>query len=78
MMAIRFLLWRITAWIVNIIMMIGTITWEECGLRIWLNDIFYNMAFNLNEQNAIAESTVINNNVQNDINHTTGGMIQKI
>lgn len=36
------------------------ITWEECRLRQWLNDYFFKSAFNEEEQNAIAEQTVVN------------------
>ncbi len=33
-------------------------TWETCSLRVWLNDIFYNEAFDLNEQNMIVLADV--------------------
>lgn len=34
------------------------ITWENCSLRAWLNDTFYNSAFSSGEQSAILLSTV--------------------
>ncbi|MCI9078257.1 MAG: hypothetical protein HFH68_04935 [Lachnospiraceae bacterium] len=37
-----------------------SITWEECTLRQWLADSFYNTAFNSNEQNAIITYKVDN------------------
>ena len=36
-------------------------TWEDCSLRKWLNDDFYNKAFNNSEQKKIQDMTVINN-----------------
>lgn len=39
-----------------------SITWEECTLRNWLNDSFYETAFSNSEQNAIVEQTVVNEN----------------
>lgn len=35
-------------------------SWEECTLRKWLNDIFYDLAFTEDEKGAIIEHTVIN------------------
>ncbi len=37
-----------------------SITWEDCTLRSWLNNDFYNMAFSSGEQEAIAEQDVAN------------------
>lgn len=34
-------------------------TWETCTLRTWLNDTFLNAAFNDDEKNAIADTTVV-------------------
>jgi hypothetical protein len=34
------------------------ITWEKCTLRSWLNDDFYNAAFNVYEKKAIIQTTV--------------------
>ena len=34
------------------------ITWENCTLRTWLNNVFYDMAFSTNEKNKIATTTV--------------------
>ena len=34
-------------------------TWETCTLRTWLNDTFLNAAFNDEEKNAIADTTVV-------------------
>ena len=36
------------------------ITWEQCTLRIWLNDTFANRAFSQEEQQAILMTTVVN------------------
>ena len=36
------------------------ITWEECDLRKWLNNDFYNTAFDVNEQNLILEKDIVN------------------
>lgn len=36
------------------------VTWEQCTLRIWLNDTFANMAFSQKEQQAILMTTVAN------------------
>lgn len=38
------------------------VTWENCTLRSWLNEDFYNMAFTPEEQNAIIEQSLINEN----------------
>lgn len=35
------------------------ITWEECSLRHWLNNDFYNIAFDENEKKQIQEVTVV-------------------
>lgn len=37
-------------------------TWEECSLRKWLNNEFYNMAFNEEEKNKIVAKTNTNMN----------------
>lgn len=42
-------------------------TWETCSLRNWLNEKFYNIAFNNDEKNKIINSTVINNDNMNYI-----------
>lgn len=36
------------------------VTWEECSLRQWLNEDFYNTAFDENEKDAIMETKVVN------------------
>lgn len=36
------------------------VTWENCSLRAWLNDIFYNTAFSSGEQEAIGLQMLIN------------------
>ena len=36
------------------------VTWEQCALRIWLNDTFANRAFSQKEQQAILMTTVAN------------------
>ena len=36
------------------------VTWEQCTLRIWLNDTFANRAFSQKEQQAILMTTVAN------------------
>lgn len=36
------------------------VTWEQCTLRIWLNDTFANRAFSQKEQQAILMTTVVN------------------
>ena len=47
------------------------LTWETCNLRSWLNNSFYNTAFNSNEKNYIHTTNVINSdNVEDD---TKGG-----
>ncbi len=38
----------------------GDITWENCTLRSWLNREFYNMAFSEEEQAAIVNTNVVN------------------
>ena len=40
----------------------GYVTWENCTLRRWLNNTFYNNAFSSIEQNKIQTTNVINNN----------------
>ncbi len=37
-----------------------SITWENCTLRSWLNDSFYNTAFNSVERGAVVEQNVVN------------------
>ena len=45
------------------------VTWETCDLRKWLNNDFYNQAFNGSEQNKIQTTNVINsNNTEHGIN----------
>lgn len=41
---------------------LADITWEECSLRKWLNEDFYNSAFTEEEKAAIKETLVVNNN----------------
>lgn len=41
------------------------VTWENCTLRDWLNDDFYNTAFSGEEQSAIKTTMVINEDTQN-------------
>ncbi|MDE7063760.1 MAG: TIR domain-containing protein [Lachnospiraceae bacterium] len=36
----------------------GDVTWENCSLREWLNNIFYNLAFSDDEQEKIIETRV--------------------
>lgn len=38
-----------------------SVTWETCSLRTWLNDDFYNEAFNVNEKCIIRLTTLDNN-----------------
>ncbi len=38
----------------------GSITWENCTLRNWLNNDFYNLAFSSSEQSDIVQQNVIN------------------
>lgn len=38
----------------------GSITWENCTLRSWLNDNFYRTAFSGNEQGAVIAQTIKN------------------
>lgn len=47
------------------------ITWEDCTLRSWLNGEFYNMAFSKEEQAAIVNTKVVNEN--NPLYNTEGG-----
>lgn len=47
------------------------ITWEKCNLRTWLNGNFYASAFDENEQNAIIEQNLINED--NAYEYTDGG-----
>ena len=46
-------------------------TWEECSLRKWLNEDFFNSAFRPGEQSRIVE--VINTNPDNPVSGTKGG-----
>lgn len=46
------------------------IVWEGCYLRYWLNDTFYNTAFDSNEQSKILTTNVINND---DTDYNTKG-----
>ena len=47
------------------------VTWETCSLRKWLNEKFYNAAFNKDEKNLIKTTTV--ENFDNPENKTPGG-----
>jgi len=47
------------------------ITWKDCSLRNWLNQVFYTEAFSENEQEQIIESTV--SNPDSTIFDTEGG-----
>lgn len=47
-------------------------TWETCELRTWLNDNFYNDAFNQEEKDAILESVITNDD--NPDHGTYGGL----
>ena len=49
----------------------GSITWENCTLRSWLNDKFYNAAFNKAEKDLIKTTTV--ENLDNAVHGTTAG-----
>jgi len=40
----------------------SSVTWETCTLRNWLNNEFYNTAFNSREQAKIKTNTVVNDN----------------
>ncbi len=40
----------------------GSVTWETCTLRNWLNSDFYHMAFSSGEQSAVLEQTIVNEN----------------
>lgn len=45
-----------------------SITWEDCMLRAWLNETFYNTAFSSREQEEIVLQTVVNDdNLENEI-----------
>ena len=46
-------------------------TWEKCSLRKWLNENFYDNAFDNEEKNSIQEANIINNN--NDFYGTDAG-----
>lgn len=50
---------------------LADITWEQCSLRKWLNEDFYNEAFSDNERASIAETQVAN--TDNEKHGTTGG-----
>lgn len=44
------------------------VTWENCTIRTWLNEYFYETAFDKNEKDSILLSNVVNgDNVQDDI-----------
>ena len=47
------------------------ITWEKCNLRTWLNGNFYASAFDENEQSAIVEQELVNED--NAYEYTDGG-----
>ncbi len=49
----------------------ANVTWETCTMRSWLNNDFYNTAFNSTEQARIITSTVVNDD--NPLNNTEGG-----
>ena len=49
----------------------GSITWENCTLREWLNNDFYGTAFSSAEQGAVVEQTVVNED--NPYYNTEGG-----
>lgn len=38
----------------------GEFTWETCGLRTWLNEVFLTTAFNENEKMAVCETLISN------------------
>ena len=48
------------------------VTWEESGIRAWLNGWFYNTAFNAAEQDRIILSSVVNN-TNNPTHGSNGG-----
>lgn len=48
-------------------------TWEKCSLRTWLNDTFYNKAFNADAQAAILTTNVDNSKNQGDSEYSTNG-----
>ena len=37
------------------------VTWENCSLRTWMNGTFYQEAFNPEEQSAVRETSILNN-----------------
>ena len=49
----------------------GSVTWENCTLRDWLNNDFYGTAFSSGEQGAIVSQTVVNED--NPVYNTEGG-----
>lgn len=49
----------------------GSITWENCTLRNWLNNDFYSTAFSSGEQDAIVQQSVVNED--NPVYGTEGG-----
>ena len=51
----------------------GDITWENCTLRKWLNEDFFNTAFSQEEQDAIVETKVINPDSPANKNSIEGG-----
>lgn len=48
-----------------------SVTWEDCSLRKWLNESFYNKAFSEDEKKYIESTTVVNTG--NDEFGTSGG-----
>lgn len=49
------------------------VTWEKCSLRTWLNDTFYNKAFNADAQAAILTTNVDNSKNQGNSKYSTNG-----
>lgn len=49
------------------------VTWEKCSLRTWLNDTFYNKAFNADAQAAILTTNVDNSKNQGNSEYSTNG-----
>ena len=47
------------------------VTWEDCSLRKWLNEDFYNAAFSISEKNLIPVVTLENDD--HPMLHTDGG-----
>lgn len=48
-------------------------TWETCSLRQWLNNDFYDIAFNDEEKNLIKTTKVINNEINPEYTEVSGG-----